>query len=29
MLRLDAPNDNRNNLDWHQDAPYYLQTSQI
>lgn len=27
MLRLDAPNDNRNNLDWHQDAPYYLQTS--
>ena len=27
MLRLDGPYDERNKLDWHQDAPYYLQTS--
>lgn len=27
MLRLDGPHDKRNILDWHQDAPYYLQTS--
>ena len=26
MLRLDAPYDNRNSLDWHQDTPYYLET---
>ena len=24
MLRLDAPFDTRNNLDWHQDSPYYM-----
>jgi len=24
MLRLDAPNDKRNALDWHQDSSYYL-----
>ena len=24
MLRLDPPNDSRNSLNWHQDAPYYL-----
>ena len=23
MLRFDAPLDQRNNLDWHQDSPYY------
>ena len=23
MLRLDAPNDKRNSLKWHQDSPYY------
>ena len=23
MFRLDVPNDERNNLDWHQDSPYY------
>ena len=26
MLRLDAPNDKRNKLDWHQDTPYYKMT---
>lgn len=26
MLRLDVPNDKRNTLSWHQDAPYYEQT---
>ena len=26
MLRLDAPFDDRNALDWHQDGPYYEQT---
>lgn len=26
MLRLDAPNDKRNSLDWHQDTPYYKMT---
>lgn len=24
MLRLDPPFDNRNSLNWHQDAPYYM-----
>ena len=27
MFRLDAPYDNRNRLEWHQDSPYYMQTS--
>ena len=26
MLRFDAPKDNRNSLDWHQDSSYYLMT---
>ena len=26
MFRLDAPNDKRNTLDWHQDSAYYEQT---
>ena len=26
MLRFDAPNDKRNNLDWHQDSSYYAMT---
>ena len=25
-IRLDGPLDKRNNLDWHQDSPYFLQT---
>jgi hypothetical protein len=29
MLRLDAPSDDRNSLAWHQDGPYYEQTSPI
>ena len=27
MLRLDAPNDKKNILDWHQDTPHYLMTN--
>ena len=26
MCRFDFPNDTRNSLSWHQDAPYYMQT---
>ena len=26
MFRLDAPNDKRNSLDWHQDSAYYEMT---
>lgn len=26
VLRLDAPNDKKNALDWHQDSPHYLMT---
>ena len=26
MCRFDAPNEDRNSLEWHQDTPYYLET---